>query len=94
MTLNTVSLLFPYQVLGDLVESVMGAIFVSDRFEDQGVAAFFERVLRPFYDHHIRLHTLAEHPTKSLFELLQAEGCYHHAMRKSRVREGIQSEGE
>lgn len=35
----------------------------------------FDRVLKPFYDKHISLKTLAHHPTKILFELFQSHGC-------------------
>lgn len=81
-------------MLGDVVEAVVGAIYVSDRFEMHGVDVFFERVLKPFYDRHIRLHTLAKHPHTSLSEVLQAGGCHQHGMRKRTVERGMCSEGE
>lgn len=79
--------------MGDLVEAIIAAIYVSDRFETQGVEAFFDKVLKPFYDRHIRIHTLAHHPSKSLFGLLQAEGCQQHGMRKRPEEDGILTEG-
>ncbi|GJE84689.1 ribonuclease III [Phanerochaete sordida] len=78
--------------LADLVEAIIGAIYVSDHFETRGVETFFERVLRPFYGRHIRLHTLATHPSKSLFELLQAEGCQQHVMRKTNLGKEVRCE--
>ncbi|EKM59649.1 uncharacterized protein PHACADRAFT_114689 [Phanerochaete carnosa HHB-10118-sp] len=78
--------------LADLVEAIVGAIYVSDRFGTQGVKTFFQKVLRPFYDRHIRLHTLAPHPGTSLFEFLQAEGCQQHAMRKTNLGKEVRSE--
>ncbi|KAJ7667934.1 hypothetical protein DFH06DRAFT_1183971 [Mycena polygramma] len=47
----------PPKVLSDVVESVIGAIY-----------AFFDSVLKPFYNKHITLKTVAHHPTKILFE--------------------------
>ena len=81
------------QTLGDVVEAVIAAICLSDRFAATGVDAFFRKVLQPFYARHIRLHTLAAHPSKALFELLQAEGCQQHAMRKRPTEGGTLCEG-
>ena len=63
------------QVLSDVVESVLGAIYVSDDFSPEGVEAFFDSVLKPHFDKHITLRTLSHHPTKILFELFQSRGC-------------------
>ncbi|KAJ7129775.1 hypothetical protein C8R44DRAFT_850822 [Mycena epipterygia] len=63
------------KVLSDVVESVIGAIYISDKFTAVGVEAFFEAVLKPFYDKHITLQTLSHHPTKTLLELIQAQKC-------------------
>lgn len=82
------------QILADLVEAIIGAIYVSDQFGTQGVGAFFQKILQPFYERHIRLHTLATHPSKSLFELLQADGCQQHTMRKINLGKEVRSEGK
>lgn len=58
-----------------MVESVIGAIYISDKFTAVGVEAFFEAVLKPFFDKHITLQTLSHHPTKTLLELIQAQKC-------------------
>lgn len=63
------------QALSDLIESLIGAVYISDRFSPVGAEAFFDNVLRPFFDQHITLQTLTHHPTKTLFELVQAHGC-------------------
>ena len=63
------------QALSDVVESIFGAVYVSDNFSPSGSEAFFDRVLKPFYDQHITLQTLSHHPTKILFELFQSQGC-------------------
>ncbi|KAH9999338.1 hypothetical protein BJV77DRAFT_1058384 [Russula vinacea] len=65
----------PPKALSDVVESVIGAIFVSDNFSLDGAQSFFDKILKPFYDKHITLRTLSHHPTKTLFEVLQAHGC-------------------
>ena len=57
------------------MESVLGALYLSDDFSHVGVHRFFDTVLGPFYDTHIRLETLSHHPTKVLFELIQSKGC-------------------
>ena len=54
---------------------MIGAIFISDNFSPEGAQSFFDKILKPFYDKHITLRTLSHHPTKTLFEVLQAHGC-------------------
>ncbi|KAI0352690.1 hypothetical protein OH77DRAFT_1428097 [Trametes cingulata] len=72
----------PPKCLSDVVESVVGALYVSDGFFEVGVGRFFEAVFRPFMDAHVRLHTLSQNPKVTLLELLQAEGCQQHAVVK------------
>ncbi|KAF9226467.1 hypothetical protein BS17DRAFT_775670 [Gyrodon lividus] len=74
----------PPKALSDIVESIIGAIYVSDGFTSNGAEAFFNRVLKPFYDRHITLKTLSHHPTKILFELLQSHGCQKFELVKER----------
>lgn len=66
----------PPKPLSDIVESVIGAIYVSDNLDATGVQQFFDNILQPFYDKHVRLSTLAIHPTKTLLELVQNHGCH------------------
>ncbi|KAJ7699997.1 hypothetical protein B0H17DRAFT_1196016 [Mycena rosella] len=75
----------PPKVLSDVVESVIGAIYISDNFTAVGVEAFFDAVLKPFYDKHITLKTLAHHPTKTLFELIQAQRCQKFEILKEKT---------
>ncbi|KAJ6516002.1 hypothetical protein C8R45DRAFT_958371 [Mycena sanguinolenta] len=75
----------PPKVLSDVVESVIGAIYVSDNCTPVGVEAFFDSVLKPFYDQHISLRTLAQHPTKILFELIQAQQCQKFQFLKEKA---------
>ncbi|KAJ6599151.1 hypothetical protein DFH09DRAFT_1243597 [Mycena vulgaris] len=66
-------------------ESVFGAIYVSDNSTPVGVEAFFEAVLKPFYDKHITLKTVAHHPTKVLFELIQRYQCQKFRIVKEQM---------
>lgn len=60
----------------------MGAVYVSDNFSSVGVEAFFDNILKPFFDKHITLKTLSHHPTKVLFELFQSIGCQEFLIDK------------
>ncbi|KAJ7744529.1 hypothetical protein DFH07DRAFT_925095 [Mycena maculata] len=73
------------KVLSDVVESVIGAMYISDNSTPVGVEAFFEAVLKPFYDKHITLKTVAHHPTKILFELIQAQRCQKFQILKEKT---------
>ncbi|KAI0829411.1 hypothetical protein BC628DRAFT_1360416 [Trametes gibbosa] len=72
----------PPKCLSDLVESVVGALYVCDGFFEVGVGRFFDAAFKPFMDAHVRLHTLSANPKVTLLELLQAEGCRQHAVLK------------
>lgn len=76
----------PPKALSDVVESIIGAIYISDNFLPTGAESLFDNVLKPFYDRHITLNTLSHHPTKTLFELLQAQGCAQFQISKSKVK--------
>ncbi|RPD61964.1 hypothetical protein L226DRAFT_463450 [Lentinus tigrinus ALCF2SS1-7] len=68
--------------LADVVESMLGALYVSDDFFEAGVGNFFENVYKPFIEAHIRLQTLSGNPKTTLLEFLQAEGCVNNAVVK------------
>ncbi|KAF8913820.1 hypothetical protein CPB84DRAFT_1832684 [Gymnopilus junonius] len=74
----------PPKALSDVIESVIGAIYISDNFSPIGAESLFDNILKPFYDKHITLQTLAHHPTKLLFELLQAQGCQQFGITKEK----------
>ncbi|KAI6105665.1 hypothetical protein F5141DRAFT_1189462 [Pisolithus sp. B1] len=63
------------KALSDLVESIIGALFIQDGYQLVGTEIFFDKVLRPFYDRYVTLKTLSHHPTKILSDLLQKHGC-------------------
>ncbi|KAJ7638731.1 hypothetical protein FB45DRAFT_976818 [Roridomyces roridus] len=74
------------KALSDVVESVIGAIYISDGATPAGVETFFDAVLKPFFDAHITLKTIAHHPSKTLLELIQAQRCQKFKISKERVK--------
>ncbi|KDR83836.1 hypothetical protein GALMADRAFT_150895 [Galerina marginata CBS 339.88] len=79
----------PPKALSDVVESIAGAIYISDNFSPVGAESLFDNVLKPFYDKHITLQTLSHHPTKILFELFQAQGCQQFEITKDKDESAI-----
>jgi endoribonuclease Dicer len=71
------------------MESIIAAIYLSDNFSSIGVESFFDNLLKPFYDKHITLKTLTHHPTKNLFEMLQAQGCRRFRIVKEITGTGL-----
>ncbi|KAF9307431.1 Dicer-like protein 1 [Mortierella antarctica] len=63
------------KVLGDLVESTLGAVFVDCRFDYTVICDVFDRLIRPFLDDHINLEQIVIHPTKALMEFVQSKSC-------------------
>ncbi|KAF9989228.1 Dicer-like protein 1 [Mortierella antarctica] len=63
------------KVLGDLVESTLGAVFVDSGFDFEVVTDLFTRLIRPFLDKHVDFASIVIHPTKALVETLQSQGC-------------------
>jgi dsRNA-specific ribonuclease len=82
-TLVLECLLMSGQSIADVVESILGALYVSDGFDIKGAQAMYDTILRPFYDKHISLKTLSHHPTKILFELFQSRGCQEFEITKT-----------
>lgn len=79
---HLIRLLITFQSIADVVESILGALYVSDGFTLTGAQAMYENLLKPFYDQHISLKTLSHHPTKILFELFQSLGCQEFEITK------------
>jgi endoribonuclease Dicer len=84
----------PQQALSDVVESIVGAIYISDNFSLVGAEALFNNVLKPFYDRYITLKTLSHHPTKILFELFQAQGCQQFQITKEKNQDFVCCDGK
>ncbi|CAK5275583.1 unnamed protein product [Mycena citricolor] len=70
-----------YWAFSDVIESILGAVYISDDFSSEGVEAFFAAVLKPFYDKHITLNTLPKHPMETLADIVRAQKCLDLEMR-------------
>ncbi|KAH8106181.1 hypothetical protein BXZ70DRAFT_1004461 [Cristinia sonorae] len=81
--------LAPCKPLSDVLEAILGAIYVDDGFEMNGSEAFFSRVFKPFYEEHITLQSLSHHPGKTLYDLFSRIGCREHKVVKDVVEEGV-----
>ena len=75
----------PPKALSDVIESIIGAVYVSDSFSPVGAERFFDKVLKPFYERHITLEAIVHHPTKILFEKLQGQGCQNFSLLKEEI---------
>ncbi|KAH7105711.1 hypothetical protein BKA62DRAFT_826957 [Auriculariales sp. MPI-PUGE-AT-0066] len=73
---------FP-KLLSDVVEAVIGALFISENCDLGAVEAFFEAVMVPFYDEYIRLDTLSPHPTSILLKIIEASSCQSFDIKKT-----------
>ncbi|KAF9148519.1 Dicer-like protein 1 [Linnemannia schmuckeri] len=63
------------KVLGDLVESTLGAVFVDSGFNFELITDLFRRLIMPFLDKHVNFEGMVLHPNKVLLESLQHQGC-------------------
>lgn len=63
------------KVLGDIVESVLGAVFVDCGFSVARITEIFGRLVHPFLDTHVDLDRIVLHPVKCVSEHLQVHGC-------------------
>ena len=70
------------QALSDIVESIMAAMYVNDGFDIASAERFFHDVLMPFFERHIRLQTLSDHPNTTLTNLFHSESCQQHSVVK------------
>lgn len=80
------------QALSDIVESTLGALLVLDNFNSKSTERVYQKVFKPFFEKHISLQTLAHHPTKVLFEMLQARGCQQFEIAEGPAN-GLDAEG-
>ncbi|KAF9991726.1 hypothetical protein BGZ65_000176, partial [Modicella reniformis] len=63
------------KVLGDVLESVFGAVYVDSGFDFSEVEGVFERCIKPMLQKHISMATLKGHPVTALISRVQNEGC-------------------
>ncbi|CAG8505437.1 6855_t:CDS:2, partial [Cetraspora pellucida] len=64
------------KVMSDVVESMMGAIFVDSEFDPAALQNVFDKWIKPILTVHVTPETLKVHPVKKLTEYMQKEGCF------------------
>ena len=72
----------------------MAAVYVSDDYNITGAERFFEEVLKPFFERHIRLQTLSDHPNTTLTDLFHSGGCQQHSVVKQAEANVVRCDGE
>lgn len=65
----------PPKILSDVVESLIGAVFVDAEFDLDPVEKLFNRLLKPPLDEHISIDTIKAHPLSKLMCTVQEFGC-------------------
>ncbi|KAF1798735.1 dsRNA-specific ribonuclease III dicer [Mucor lusitanicus] len=65
----------PPKVLSDVVESLIGAVFVDAGFNLDPVLGLFDRLLKPLLDDHISIEAMQQHPLGKLKCMVQEFGC-------------------
>ncbi|GAN10589.1 dicer-like protein 1 [Mucor ambiguus] len=65
----------PPKVLSDVIESLIGAVFVDAGFDLDPVKSLFDRLLKPLLDDHISMETIQQHPLGKLKCMVQKFGC-------------------
>ncbi|RUS21801.1 hypothetical protein BC937DRAFT_91393 [Endogone sp. FLAS-F59071] len=63
------------KVLSDVVESMLGAVFVDSGFQIEAVQQVFAKWVEPMLDNHVTPETLKVHPLKTLTTRIQQNGC-------------------
>ncbi|CAO3569858.1 unnamed protein product [Mortierella alpina] len=69
------------KVLGDVLESVVGAIYVDSGWDYSIVQDFFRRAILPTLQKHLSIETLKPHPVTSLTHRVQGAGCQRFALK-------------
>lgn len=64
-----------FQELSDVIEALLGAVLISDKFDSQGATSIYQRLMKPFFEEYIRPETYVEHPTTRLCKLFQERRC-------------------
>ncbi|KAF8931068.1 Dicer-like protein 1 [Dissophora ornata] len=63
------------KVLGDVLESVLGAVYVDSRFDFSVVQRVFDNCMLPVLQKHLSMETLKGHPVSVLVMRVQQDGC-------------------
>ncbi|KAF9933709.1 hypothetical protein FBU30_004717 [Linnemannia zychae] len=63
------------KVLGDVLESVFGAVYVDSEWNYNTILGLFERTVLPTLKDHISIETITKHPIVALLHRVQKDGC-------------------
>jgi endoribonuclease Dicer len=71
----------PPKVLSDVIESVIGAVYVDSKFDVRQAEILFDRWLRPLLDKHISIELIQVHPFEKLQCLVKELGCSKYELK-------------
>jgi len=78
------------QALSDVMEGILGALYVSDNCTLEGTEKFFSKVFKPFFDEFVTFEMLAHHAADAVLEMLNRLGCRQYS-RVHNVENGVHS---
>ena len=67
------------QALSDIMEGILGALYVSDNCTLEGTEKFFNGVFKPFFDEFVTFEMLARHAADAVLEMLNRLGCRQYS---------------
>lgn len=67
------------QALSDVMEGILGALYISDNCTLEGAEKFFNRVFKPFFDQFVTFEMLARHAADAVLEMLDRLGCRQYS---------------
>lgn len=73
------------KVLGDVLESVFGAVYVDSGWDWSAVQGFFDRAVLPTLRDHLSTETLKKHPMVELLHRIQGAGCQSFKLKNLAV---------
>ncbi|GJJ77797.1 endoribonuclease Dicer [Entomortierella parvispora] len=78
--------------LGDVLESVLGAVLVDSYWDFAAVKGVFERTILPVLGKHISMETLKRQPVAEMFRRIAAAGCQEARLRN--MTSGEEQDGD
>jgi endoribonuclease Dicer len=82
------------KVISDMLEAIIGAIYVSDGFNISGSENFYRNKLKPFYERYLDPQDLATHPMRRLTNAFETHGCSKFEFRKEKQHGGNMDAGQ
>lgn len=79
------------KVLGDVLESVFGAVYVDSGWDFAAVQGLFDRAVLPTLRDHLSVETLRKHPVVELLHRVQKAGCQLFRLKNLAI---VQAEAE